>query len=53
MPAYTSITWEFAKQERHQLVSRFYNALMDDNLSLGCRVAVGGCDSTMSYDAIV
>ncbi|MEZ6140915.1 MAG: hypothetical protein R3B84_10120 [Zavarzinella sp.] len=52
MPGYTSITWEFSKQERHQLVSRFYAAFMDDNLSFD-GVFPWGCDPAMPYDEIV
>ena len=52
MPAYTSISWEFAKQERHQLVSRFYTTLMSENISFES-VLPWGCDPAMSFDEIV
>jgi hypothetical protein len=52
MPPYTSITWEFSKKQRHQLVSRFYTALLDENISFE-GVFPWGCEPTMSYDNIV
>ncbi|WP_010584093.1 hypothetical protein [Schlesneria paludicola] len=52
MPAYTTISWEFAKRDREGLVSRFYAALIDESISFD-GVFPWGCDEKMPFEEIV